>query len=303
MIKKLQPLFITVLISLSVSSVFGQSDTISSPDKNSKTNVKINQESSSIKFGINYLSNNVFMGRTDTVKTPAIVPELKYTLKCGVYFSGSLDYLPNKKKKRLDGGDLSTGYDFDLTDDLSGGVSYTKLFFSSTSTQIASSISSTLNASFTYDIGEIISPTIGSDYNINKQGINNDVFLIAGISHDFIDKGVFGEKDLILVSPTVTVNTGTQNFFDAYLTKKKVKNTKKSEAQNALLTQYIGQLGQFQLLDYELSAPFEYKTGHFIFQFIPTYAIVKNQLPSEVAAKISDQASIFYFQLGASLKF
>jgi len=37
--------------------------------------------------------------------------------------------------------------------------------------------------------------------------------------------------------------------------------------------------------------------------FTPTYAIVENQLPKEVAAKISDQPGIFYFQLGVSAKF
>jgi len=273
------------------------------PNDKVKPDDKTSDGSSSFKFGINYVSNNVFMGRSDTVRTPVVMPEIKYTTKWGVYFSGSLDFLPNKKKKKLDGGDLSAGYDFDLTDDLSGSASYSKLFYSSTSTQIASSISSTFNANFTYDIGDIISPSIGSDYNINKQGINNDEFVNAALTHDFIWKGIFGDEDILLISPTATVNAGSQNFYDAYLTKKKVKTAKKTAAQNALLTKYVNQLGQFQLLDYEFSVPLEYKAGHFIFQFIPTYAIVKNQLPKEVAAKISNQPSIFYFQIGVSLKF
>jgi hypothetical protein len=268
------------------------------PDNKSKDST-----SSSIKLGIDYVSNNVFMGRADTARTPVIMPSLKYTLKSGIYFSGALDYIPNKKKKKLDGGDIATGYDFDITDDLAGAVSYTKLFYSGTSTQIASSVSSTFNANFSYDIGTIISPSVSADYDINKAGINNDVFLNFGLTHDFIAIGVFGQTDIILISPTAAVNTGTQNFYDAYLTKKQFKNAKRTAAQNALVTQYTNQLSQFGLLDYELSVPLEYKTGHFIFQFIPTYAIVENQIPKQIAARLSDEPTVFYFEAGVSLKF
>jgi hypothetical protein len=243
------------------------------------------------------------MGRTDTVRTPIAVPQVKYILKQGIYFSGSLDLLPNKKNNKLDGGDISAGYEFDITDDLSGSASFAKLFYSTSSTQIAAAISSTFNVNFNYDISDIVSPAVSADYNLNKQGIGNDFFLNLGITHDFINVDIFGDKDILLISPTVTVNTGTQNFYDAYLTKKKLKNAKRNAAQNALLTKYINQLSQFGLLDYEISVPLEYKTGHFIFQFTPTYAIVENQLPKQIAAQISSQPSIFYFETGVFLKF
>ena len=303
MIKTLYTLAVCTFIIMSVLTVFGQTGTLPGPEDKTKPDDKVIDGLSSIKFGINYLSNNVFMGRTDTVRTPVIMPELKYTFKSGIYFSGSLDYIPDKKKKKLDGGDFSAGYDLDITDDFSGGVSYTKLFYSSNSTQIASTISSTINVNFTYDFCDIISPTVGADYNINKQGIGRDVIVNAELTHDFNIKGVLGEEDILLISPTATLNAGSQNFYDAYLVKKKVNGTKKTAAQNALLIKYTNQLGQFQLLDYEISTPVEYKTGHFIFQFIPTYAIVKNQIPAAVSARISDQPSIFYYQLAVSLKF
>jgi len=243
------------------------------------------------------------MGRSDTVRTPTVIPEVKYTLKSGIYFSGSLDFIPNRKKKKLDGGDLSAGYDFDITDDLSGGISYSRLFYSSNSTQIASAIRNTFNVNFNYDIGDIISPTISADYNINKQGIHSDVLVNLGLTHDFNITGVFSDADVLLISPTATVNTGSQNFYDAYLTQKKIKNAKRTAAQSALLAKYTNQLSQYNLMDYELSVPLEYKTGHFIFHFTPTYAIVENQLPKEVAARISNQPSVFYFEAGVALKF
>lgn len=283
---------------------FGQTQgSLPGVDEKIKPDDKGTGKSSSFKFGINYLSNNVFMGRTDTTATPMIVPQVKYTLKSGIYFSGALNLIPNRKKKKLDGGDISVGYDFDITDDLTGSASYSKLFYNKTSTQIGSGISSTFNANLTYDIGTIISPTVSADYNINKQGIGNDIFLNLGITHDFVVVGVFGDKDLLLISPTIAMNAGTENFYDAYLTRKQFKNAKRTAAQDALIAKYTSQLGNFTLLDYELSAPVEYKTGHFIFQFTPTYAVVKNEIPKQIAARLSSQPSVFYFETGVSLKF
>ena len=259
---------------------------------------------SSFKFGISYLNNNVFMGRSDTVRTPTIIPTAKYTFANGIYLSGNLYYITNRKKNKVDGGDLAAGYDFDITDDLTGSVSYTKLFYNSNSTEIGSSISSTFNGTLSYDIGTIITPTIGADFNINKQGYGNDVFLNAGIAHDFAAEGIFGEKDIVILSPTVSLNTGTQNFFDAYLTNKKYKNAKKkTTAENNLIATQKHDLSQFKLLDYEFSAPFEYKAGVFIFTFTPTYAIAENKLPASVSSKLSTESGLFYFQTGVTLKF
>ena len=264
------------------------------------------KEKSSFKIGVDYLSNNVFMGRTGPVTTPIISPEAKYAFKFGLYVSGTLDYLPDNKKNKLDGSDLSAGYDFDLTDDLSGQVSYTKMFYNVNSTQIGSSISSVINANFDYDIGTIITPSISADYDVNKQGIDNDYSINPGISHDIVFDPLFGSNDLLLISPTVEANIGTQNFYDAYLSKKVFKAAKRTATQDALIAKFEQNVNEFKLLDYEFSIPVEYKAGHFIFQFTPTYAIVENEFKSAAVAKdlgVTDKPSVFYFTAGIALKF
>ncbi|SDT64537.1 hypothetical protein SAMN05216490_4556 [Mucilaginibacter mallensis] len=264
------------------------------------------KKKSSIKVGANYTSNNVFMGRTGLTTTPIISPDIKYTHKSGLYVSGTLDYLPDNKKNKVDGGDVSAGYEFDITDSFSGDVSYTKLFYSTNSTQIGSSMSSTFNANFDYDISDIITPSISFDYDINKQGINNDAFLAFDISHDIVFEKIFAAKDFIFISPTITVNAGTQNFYDAFLTQKVFKKAKKEAAQTALINKFEQNVDQFKLLDDELSMPVEYKINHFIFSFIPTYAIVENEFKSAAIAKelgVPEKPSVFYFTAGAALKF
>ncbi len=242
------------------------------------------------------------MGRSDTVHTPTLLPTVKYTFAPGIYVSGSLYYITNRKKNKVDGGDIAGGYDFDITDDLSGGVSFTKLFYNSNSTEVGSSISSIFNGFLSYDIGSI-TPTVSADYDLNRQGFGADWFFNFGLAHDFASEGIFGEKDIFILSPTAALNTGTQNFFDAYLNNKKYKNAKKTTAENKLIAAQKQMLSAFKLLDYEFSAPLEYKAGVFIFTFTPTYAIAENKLPASVSSKLSSASALFYFQTGITLKF
>ena len=265
-----------------------------------------NSKKASFKLGVNYLSNNVFMGRADTVTTAIVLPELKYTFKNGIFVSAGANYIPNRVNNKLDGGSLAGGYDFDITDNFAGGISFTKLFYNSTSTEIGSSISSVISANLNYDIASIITPTLSVDYNIIKQGFGNDVFINAGLSHDFAVEGIFGKKDLFIISPTVTMNAGTQNFYDAYFVLKKYKLTAKAQAlataAQKLIAKRKEQLSQFEMLNYEFSAPVEYKIGVLIFSFIPTYAVAENKLPPRIT-KGQASGNIFFFETGATLKF
>ncbi len=139
------------------------------------------------------------------------------------------------------------------------------MFYNATSTQIGSSIGSTINANLDYDIAGIVTPSISIDYNLLKQGFGSDILFNAGIAHDFAWEGIFGDKDILIISPTATLNAGTQNFYDAYFTLKKYKLTKAGKAKEAAAEKLIrkrdAQLSQFEMLDYEFSVPIEYKAA------------------------------------------
>ena len=255
----------------------------------------------SFKVGADYANNNVFMGRTGLTTTPLISPDIKYTFKPGIYISGGMDILPDNKKNKLDGGNLTAGYDFDITDNFSGGISYSKMFYNANSTLIGSSITNTFSVDLDYEIGDIVTPSVSANYSLNS-GANADIFVNAGISHDFIIIKPFAKNDDFIISPTVATNLGTQNFYDAYI-KKKVFKSKKV---GAAVTAFEANLSKFETLDYEFSVPLEYKIGHLIFEFIPSYAIVQNGFKSAAVAKavgLSDNTSVFYFETGLSLKF
>ena len=268
---------------------------------------KLDIKKGSFKIGANYLSNNVFMGRADTVKTPTILTDIKYTFKNGIFLAATANYIPNRVTNKLDGGSLAAGYDFDITDNLLGGLSYTKLFYTANSTQIGSAINSTVNANLSYDIAGVITPLVSVDYNFLKQDFGHDIFLNASLSHDFAIEGIFGDRDFLMISPTVSMNAGTQNFYDAYFVLKKYKLTKKAlaleQAAESLIIKRENQLSKFRLLDYEFSAPVEYKMGVLILSFIPTYAVAENKLPPRVTKGMVSGSGIFFFETGAALKF
>jgi hypothetical protein len=183
-----------------------------------------------------------------------------------------LYYVPNKISNKVDGGGLSAGYDFDVMTDLSGTISYTKQFYSASSTEITSSIRNSVSVNLNYDIGEIMSAAVNTDYIINKQG-TDEFFVGLDLSHDFIKQGVSGSNNLLLISPTFTINMGQPEF------------------------------SGYSVLDYEISVPTEYKTGKFVFQFMPIYAITTGKLPGVVSVTGPGKSSIFYFETGVTFKF
>lgn len=293
-------LFVITTLLFSANKTFAQNNQNDKTDKINKDD-KSDAESS-FKFGISYLSNNVIMGRADTIKTPMLIPEIKYTFSNGIYVLASATYIPNRVSGKLDEGNITAGYDFDITDNLSAETSFSKLFYNKNSTQIGSSISSTVSASLDYDIDGIITPTLGVDYNFVKQGFSNDIFVNAGLSHDFISTGLLNDKDFLVISPSAAVNAGTQNFYDAYLTLKKYKLKSASTAASKSLAKQETKLSRFNLLDYEFSLPIAYKVGVVIIHFTPTYAVSQNKLPANITGSMITKPGIFYFDAGVTVK-
>lgn len=295
--KPVYKLLFVVLLSTVFSYSYAQTDTTLA-------------KKSSFKFGISYLSNDVYLGRTDTVGTPTLIPAFTYTLKSGLYFSGALDYITNRKKNNLDGGNIEAGYNYTVGENFEGGVSFTKMFYSANSTQVSSSISSVFNAFVDYDIAGIITPAISLSYNIGKSGSGGDFIFNPNISHDFEITGVFTNTDKLTISPQAGITSGSQNYYAGYLERKGRLNRK---GVNAAYTAYDDALGTFRMLDTEVSAPLEYQSGHFIFTVTPTYAFASNSLPQNTAAEklitktVETSApykpSIFYVETGIALKF
>jgi len=70
---------------------------------------------SSFRAGLDFLTNNVYLGRSDTGRTATFLPAFTYSNKTGLYATSTLYYIPSHHGRELDGGSLEVGYNIDFT--------------------------------------------------------------------------------------------------------------------------------------------------------------------------------------------
>lgn len=254
---------------------------------------------------LNYLSNNVYLGRKDTAATPYITPMFGYYHKSGLYANASASYLAAAGESRIDLVTLEAGYSF-KAGKFDGQASGAKFWFNSASYNIRSELKGSLSFFGAYDFG-FIKPTLTPMLNI---GNKLDFALTMGVEHTF-----YLADDAIDITPTINVNASTENFYNSYYKVRKfsvkrkganvkVKGTQSGEVLNS---------AQFKLLDYEFTMPINYTIKKFTFNFLPVYAVPVNPAITVVTTKKGAQAATtktskevlnnsFFFQAGVSYK-
>ncbi len=208
-------------------------------------------------FGVNYLSDNVYLGRRDTAKIPYVSSYIGYHDKSGLYTKLIASYAPTKRQ--IDLLTIEAGYDHDFGDHLNVGVDADKFFYNKNSNNIRSSTkgSAGVNGQYTNDI---IEPQVSFNLDLNKK---TDYVLELQLDHDFD----FLKKKLHII-PAVSMNSGTQHYYDEYFINRLKKNDKSLKLKNS-----INEAGKFKPLDYEISTKVTYRTGKWMFILLPTYFI------------------------------
>ncbi len=250
-------------------------------------------KSSYYKAAVNYLTNSVYNGRKDSVVLPYITPSIGYYDKSGIYISGSLSYLAATNNSRIDVYTAEIGYDFTINNKLSGGIYGSKYFYNNNSTSVTSQTKGSIGGSLTYDPG-IITLSSGVDVSFASKP---DVNVSADIAHGFYSGQKGNEWG---ITPTLSVNFGTQNSYQDYVKKRKSKGSGNSTVQTS-------NKSNFALLDYEFSLPITYDGNNWGLFLTPTYAIPLN--PIAVANSSGSNftteklANTFFAQFGVYVKF
>ena len=222
---------------------------------------------------MNYSTNSVWEGRSDSIVTPYIGTTLGYHFKFGGYINGTLNFYPNRKDNVLDQSILQAGYDFTLIKDkLKGALSYSAYFNSKYSTQVKSEIKGVTSAGLSYD-AKIVEWSVNADYDF---GNKSDFTLTSSLSRwiEVFSKG----NNTLSVNPTVTGFAGTQNLYAEYLKNRvnKIKlHGKKAGTTAASTTSTVqtSEYSQFNLVDIDLALPVGYSYHDLSFSVTPTYAI------------------------------
>lgn len=255
------------------------------------------------KFSLEYSTNSVYNGRKDSVTTPYITPSIGYEDRSGFYINGSFSYLTRSASSRIDEFSIDAGYDFSIGN-FDGEISSEKEFYSKNSTNVSAEEKGSLSARAAYDFS-VVSLFLSPGIHFNKKP---DFALSAGLEHEFNpDEGDFS------ITPAVSFNGSTLNFYQSYFDQRKYKNLRKNNP-NSKVKATVKNASIFSLLDYEFSLPAEYKTGNFTFTVTPYYTVPLN--PAEITVTITPNigpvrtntfnerlSNTFYLSLSAECRF
>jgi hypothetical protein len=258
------------------------------------------------ELGVHYQSDNVFMGRKDSVPMPYTIPMVTYNHRSGLYFSLSAAWLKTTTENRIDVVTMEGGYAF-KAGHYSGDFTASKYFYNSESVSITSGIQSSLSYQNSYNLGfirPVLTGTLDFGENVDLEGS-------FGLEH----KWKLLDDDLEITA-SFMANGSTLNFYDNYYKEKKFKkvNKKKTVTGTETITGTVINPSAFRILDYEFSAPISYALGDFTFSFTPSYAMPVNPSKTQVVTVLSTGGSTtkmqveklsntFFFTAGVSFEF
>ena len=236
-------------------------------------------------YGLNYLSNNVYLGRKDSVAIPYYNPYIGYHLKNGLYAKGMVSITP-AQTTHVDLTTLEVGYDHTFGDHFNGGINLDKYYYNKNSRSIRASTKGAAGIDGQYT-NDWIEPQITFDANFNKN--STDYVTNFMLDHDF--KLADGTLHIL---PEAAVNIGTKHYYDEYFLANFTRADKKQKIKKA-----VANAGKYQVADYEFSLKTTYRVSKWLFTLIPTYAIPVNPavvtLPTRtVTEKLSNS---FYVEL------
>jgi hypothetical protein len=219
---------------------------------------------------INYLSNNVYLGRKDSILSPYFTASLGYYHKSGLFVNASASYLTEPGQGRIDLATLDGGYSF-IKPKFEGLITISKYIFSSESYNVRSEIEGSANIFVAYDFG-FIKPTLQGTLNF---GDNTDYAGELGLEHTF-----YAVQRKMTIIPTFDVNASTQNYYNNYYKIRRYSLNRLKKLQRILgeisVSGFVENPGKFKILDYEWSIPVNYSLKKFTFSFSPSFAVPAN---------------------------
>jgi hypothetical protein len=261
-------------------------------------------------LGANYGTNTTFYGRTTGYKRPYTSVDFTYSSKTGFWLSSSVFEVMNTEYF-IDGTDISTGWNFDITKKIDASLSYSRYFFSSQSSMMQSVTSNLAASHIGLDWYYLYSSLAASSI----FGGANDYFITFSNSRYFERANILSkkDKDYISIEPRVSVIAGTQNFANTYIT----SQNNDTQYYAPVTSMYPTQPGQpsmpgsgtsstqpaetdqgssgFNILNYELRVPVTYTYGSASLETTWSYVKPVNLLAGDNSqAQSIFSVSLFY---------
>lgn len=249
-------------------------------------------------LGMDYLSDNVYQGRKDSIASPYLSTVIGYYHKSGFFLNGSASYLLSPGQNRFDLISIEGGYSH-YTDHLNLEVEAARDFYSDESYSVSSEIHGRFSTYISFDFN-FIEPSLdlGASF-----GDSHDLGLDLALAHN-----ISCINDQLVISPTLHMNAGTQNYYSNYFAKRRY-SPNRGKSSSISKSAKVEDPSHFQIMDYELSIPAEFSLKDKIkLSMIPTYVIPVNPLTITTETKNNGAASSstaeeilknsFFIQLG-----
>jgi hypothetical protein len=247
---------------------------------------------------VNYLSNFVYQGRKDSLRTPYITPQIGYYHKSGFFGTASVSYLTRPDSGRADLFTLGLGFEKDLTEKVNIGAWLEKYFYNDKSTNVQAEIKAMMGIYGSYDFGP--------------------VSLGASAAHSFATQGdwstglflthVFNSKDEKWeITPKAELNAATQNYYNSYFQNRRV-GTRRRLPNGTLINVPAVNLEdatKFRFLENSYSTEIKYTTGKWEFSLSPAFIIPLNPAVIRIGnKKITEKIeNSFTVELGIAFSF
>lgn len=192
------PIFLTVLICFCCKTYCQTSDE--------------NQQKTQVQAGVQFISNQTYAGRTDSLTLPVLIPEFNLNFPKG-FFINTKGYINlSGGKTTFDGVSIEPGYSLSKNN-WNGSLSVIKNFISDSSNLIIAPV----NASIEFYLNKetkIITPFIGWEYVFSGEG--NDFITYGGFSK-LISFTKEDKKVSVQEEPAISLTAGSQNFYYSFL--------------------------------------------------------------------------------------
>ncbi|WP_157558010.1 hypothetical protein [Niabella aurantiaca] len=237
--------------------------------------------------GVNFQTRLHYFGRTDSMQSSGLIPNIGFQLKNGLYVQGNFIFTQNKETSTAyAGATLEGGYRFKPSEHFSGNIFYMQVLYSDNSTLPQSALKGQtgINAAYTTPI---ITINAGGDLKFTKG--QTDIGATLGADHLFILHKP-DSRTAFAIDPSLYLYAGTQRFTRSYMEQKELLGIPVS--QKAHTETY----DRFHILACEASVPLVMVAGKFFATLIPAYVLPQNLSDGEHGK------NLFYLTVGAGLK-
>lgn len=284
-------------------SIFFKKDTV----KKAAATDSTTPTPSHLQLNVVYESNNVYLGRADSTILPLLTPEISYIFKSGFEIDFSVGISLIAPSPHLNSWSLDGSYTFN-PGNYSGSVTVTIANYSVNSGSVNAVQNGSLAYNSTYTFS-FIQPSLNLTYTFADHPDYQVSFALQQ-EFDFLHNGNLS------FTPTATMNASTQNYYNSYYQNKRYSISRPGKPPlpaNVSVSGEVLNSGEFQILDYEFSAPVNFSAGKWSFDFTPTVAIPVNPADIKLTTKIDNQTfvktykeklpNVFYIQVGVTYAF